>query len=217
MKDGFFEAHERNKIMEYFGKSPENLTPEEFELAHRVLRSKYHPDKFEKYNNELVKELSLAKFKEIEVLADKLKQFFALDAKEDIVREDHIGTYPKYAGNNLYIEIITKDKELKYHLFGTKYTFLLAGDKYTIKGTNASIIIDEKHNGRTIGYNESIKMYLTFSEDDSLDDIMMWLYEKIKERATSINIDGNIVHVNFNEMMAVVRQKTILRLGSGSK
>jgi len=215
MEHIIFTPDERNKIAEYFGKKPEEITLEELELKHRELRARYHPDKFEKYSDDIVKELARAKFTEIESLAEKIKKKLLADKKNGSIDNELFGLNPQFAFNKLKIEIITKEKDLKYYLFGTQYRWLEKGDKYTIKGTKATIIIDANYSGRTIGFTEGIKMYLTFTESDSLEEIFAWLFFNIVGYATSIIIGGKSVKIDYYEMLLAVKQKTFLKLGSG--
>lgn len=206
---------EKSKVLEYFGKQPEDLTLDEFEQKHRELRTKYHPDKFEKYDDDIVKELTGEKFKEIEQLAGKIRHTYfsgPVATAAIAATQPALGDNPQFAFKNLKIEIITKEKDLKYHLFGTHYRWLEKGDKYVIKGTKASIIIDANYRGTGIGFNESIKMYLTFSETDSLEEIFAWLYQNIAGHATSVIIDREVVAVDYHEMLAAVKIRTVLRL-----
>jgi GNAT superfamily N-acetyltransferase len=214
MEQPIISPGEKSKVLEYFGKKPEDLTLDEFEQKHRELRTKYHPDKFEKYDDDIVKELTEERFKEIEQLAEKIRHAYFSGLVTDVsaAAEPALGDNPQFAFKNLKIEIITKEKDLKYHLFGTQYRWLEKGDKYVIKGTKASIIIDADYRGTGIGFNESIKMYLTFSETDSLEDIFFWLYQHIAAHATSVIIDREVVAVDYNEMLAAVKIKTVLRL-----
>ena len=48
MKHDSITQSEREVIQKYWGKSLENLNPEEFRKTHKQLRAKYHPDNFEK-------------------------------------------------------------------------------------------------------------------------------------------------------------------------
>ncbi len=214
MEPHTFSPGEKNKVLEYFGKYPEDLTLDEFEQKHRELRTKYHPDKFEKYDDDIVKELTGEKFKEIEQLAGKIRHtcFSGLVTPVSAAAHPALGDKPQFACKNLKIEIITKEKDLKYHLFGTQYRWLEKGDKYVIKGTKASIIIDANYRGTGIGFNESIKMYLTFSETDSLEEIFSWLYQNIVGHATSVMIDHEIVAVDYHAMLSAVQIKTVLLL-----
>ena len=210
-----FTKDERDKVTEYFGKIPEELTAEEFEQKHRELRAKYHPDKFEKYSDDVVRMLASEKFKEIELLADKIQKYFLAKKNFETTERKDGENQPKYAYNELKIEIVTKEKDLKYYLFGTHYRWLERGDKYKIKGTNASIIIDANYANRSIGFNESIKMYLTFSETDSLEIIMGWLFHQISGYSTLVILEGKPVKVDFEELLSAVKSKTILRLRDG--
>lgn len=55
-------------------------------------------------------------------------------------------------------------------------------------------------------------MYLTFSETDSLEEIFSWLYQNIVGHATSVIIDREVVAVDYHEMLAAVKIRTVLRL-----
>jgi hypothetical protein len=214
MKDLRFTPLEREKIQEYFNKKLEELTLEEFEQKHRELRAKYHPDKYEKYGDETVKELTAEKFKEIEMLAEKIRSYLSMP--EEISRTAHgFGRDALFAYDDLKIEIITNEKDLKYYLFGTQYRWLIRGDRFKIKGTGAYIIIDEDHQGRSIGFREGIKMYLTFTATDAIEEIIAWLYSRIVGYATSVIIEGKSVPVDFFEMILAVKKKTLLKLGDG--
>ncbi len=210
--DHQLDTNDRLKIKEYFDKTIDQLTYEEFEEKLKALRARYHPDKFERYDDEIIRELSLSRFKEIESLADKIKKYFKVPhaVKDNVPVKDEIR---KYAGKDFYIEILTTDKDLKYHLFGTRYRFLEYGDKYTIPGTKASITIDANYRGRGIGFNESIKMYLTFGEQDSLSDIVHWMYLKMVDRANSIIIGDTLCKIDEGEILMAIQNKTILRIG----
>ncbi|MBE0637015.1 MAG: hypothetical protein IH598_00670 [Bacteroidales bacterium] len=207
-----FSNSERDKVKEYFGKLPEELLDHEFEQRLRELRATWHPDKFEKFGDETVRLLATDKYKEIELLADKIRTH--LKSKKDPISTSVPvnNANEKYAYNRLKIEIITREKDLKYYLFGTHYRWLERGDSYRIKGTDASIVIDANYANRSIGFTESIKMYLTFTENDSLEIIMMWLFSKILGYATQVLIEGKAVQVDYPDLMAAVKAKTLLRL-----
>jgi hypothetical protein len=212
-----FSGKEREKIVEYFGCKIEDLTYEEFEKKLKELRAKYHPDKFEKYVDAVVRELSTEKYKEIEQLSEKLKKYISSKRKNNSYEETLYDNNVVFAYDKLKIEIITKEKDLKYYLFGTHYRWLERGDKYKIAGTNASIVIDQNYNNISIGFFESIKMYLTFSETDSLEIIFLWLFEKISGFASYMLIEGRKVNIDYNEMLSAVKQKTMKRIGDHPK
>ena len=110
---------------------------------------------------------------------------------------------------------MTSDKELKYHLFGTRYRFLEYGDEYTVPNTKASITIDASYRGSGIGYNESIKMYLTFSENDSLEVVIKWLYDKIQQRANSVIVESIVCKIDYDDIIKAIQNKTMMRIGAG--
>ncbi len=207
---------EKKEIQEIFGQSLEALDAETFEQLHKEQRLKYHPDKFEKYEDEVVKELANRRFQRIEALAEKVKPFLKGEKKipqksqEDIFRDE-----AQFAFEGMKIEIITKDKDLKYRLFGTRYRWLERGDKFKVPNTNAKIIMDEGHAGNSIGFTESIRMYLTFTESDSLFEITQWLFQSIAGQADALIIQGNRIPVDLQEMMVYIMRKSFLRLGNG--
>ena len=205
---------EKKEIQEIFGKSLETLDLETFEQLHKEQRMKYHPDKFEKYEDEVVKELANRRFQRIEALAEKVKPFLKGESKlkmpqgeEDIFSED-----AQFAFDGMKIEIITKNKDLKYLLFGSRYRWLERGDKFKVPNTNAKIIIDEGHSGNLIGFTETIRMYLSFTESDSLFEITKWLYERIAGEADALIIQGRRIPVDFQEMTTYIMRKSMLRL-----
>jgi hypothetical protein len=216
MEDLSITPKEKEKILEYFGKKPEDLTPEEFDRKLRELRSKYHPDKYEKFGDETVKDLAAEKFREIELLAEKIRFYLSVKNEKSKATEVVFDRGARFAYDELKIEIITDEKDLKYYLFGTHYRWLERGDRYKIKDTEAYIIIDEDHRGRSVGFREGIKMYLTFNATDSIETIIAWLYERIAGYASALIIGGKSIPVNYDEMVQAVKKKTLLKLGDGN-
>lgn len=209
-----FTQVDREKILDYFGQYPEKLSAEAFEQKHRELRSKYHPDVFAKYSDETIKELAEEKFKEVERLAKQIREYINLDKQAIPSHQDGFASDARFAGRNIKIEIITQEKDLKYHLFGTHYRWLQKGDKYKIKGTQATIIIDENYSNHSIGFRETVKLYLTFSEKDAVEDIIGWLYTQLAGRASRAIISGTSVKIDYLEMLMALKRKTVLRLGT---
>jgi hypothetical protein len=208
-----FSSAEIDKFIEYFGKKPEDLTVEEFETRLKELRIKYHPDKFEKYADDTIKELTEEKFKEIEHLSGKMKIFLSQSDKKNKVEVDEFDVDSKYAYNDLKIEIMSDDKDFKYILFGTHYRWLERGDRYPIRGTNAYLIMDDNHHGNSIGFMESIKIYLTFLDTDPLEDIVLWLYLRMKDRAKYVIIGNKKINIDYYELLLAIKRKTLLKLG----
>lgn len=103
---------EKSKALEYFGKHPEDLTLDEFEQKHRELRTKYHPDKFEKYDDDIVKELTGEKFKEIEQLAGKIRHTYFSGPVSSAAAAAHpaLGENPQFAYKNLKSKLLPKKK-----------------------------------------------------------------------------------------------------------
>ncbi|MBK7408340.1 MAG: hypothetical protein IPJ40_09920 [Saprospirales bacterium] len=204
---------EKEAIQKYFGKKLEELTKEEFQYAKKELRTKYHPDNFEKFEDETVREMATERFQQIEELSAKMESYF----------KGELPVAPKgndparnafYAFDGLKIEVITADKDLKYNLFGTFYRWLTLGEQFKIPDTaNAYIIMDESHQGTRIGYSETIRMYLTFGKEDSIEDIVNWLYQRIQGRATSLIIHGQKIEVEPNSMLMAIRKPSLLVTG----
>ena len=207
---------EREAIKKYWGKSLESLHPDEFQKTRKHLRAKYHPDNFEKFEDETVREMATERFQNIEALAKKLEAYFAGTLRPKKLEDQAFHPKAQFAFDQMKIEVITSDKDLKYHLFGTSYRWLINGDRYKIPNTkDAYIIIDDDHRGMSIGFREAIRMYVTFGIDDAVEDIVDWLYERIKERATSLLIQGETIPVDRNEMMRKIKKTSFLQIGAG--
>lgn len=200
---------DREAIRKYFGKELEELDPDSFQALRKQLRARYHPDNFEKFEDETVREMATERFQLIEALSEKIDRHLQgkLPAAAPI---DHPGAL--FAFNKMKIEVITADKDLKYHLFGARYRWLLYGHSFRIPGTQAAIIIDEEHRGASIGYRETIRMYLTFGTEDSTEDIVNWLYERIEGRANSLIIHGETVAVQPHAILQAIRRTSFLRI-----
>lgn len=205
---------ERDAIQKYYGQPLEELRPENFHKIRKQLLAKYHPDNFEKFEDETIREMATERFQLIEQLNEKIALYFAgkLPAPEDVVFHPNA----EFAFDKLKIEVITSDKDLKYHLFGTFYRWLVYGDKYKIPNTKASIIIDEDHRGASIGYRETIRMYLTFDTGDSVEDIVSWLFGKIEGRASSLLIHGDMVAIEYEAILRAIKKTTFLQIGPGA-
>ena len=203
-------SSEKEAIRKYFGKALEELTTEEFQQIQKELRAKYHPDNFEKFEDETVREMATERFQLIEKLSDKLEAYF--DGKLKVVTDDTSQVRDVfYAFNGLKIEIMTSDKDLKYDLFGTFYRWLQMGERFKVPDTpTASIVMDESHQGTRIGYNEAIRMYLTFDQGDAIEDIVDWLYQRIQGRATGLLIHGEKIEVDAHAMLMAIRKPALL-------
>lgn len=212
-----FTIKEKEEIRKLYGLPLEQLDLENFRKTQRELRAKYHPDNFEHLDNEAVKEMATEKFQAIELLSQKIEAWLtnappaANGYQTDVA--DHLRPDAFFAIKRLKIEILTADKDLKYHLFGTYYRWLQFGDSFKIPGTKASIVIDEDYAGRRIGFQESVRMYLTFGEEDSIEDMVEWLYRRVSERATKLLIAGEAVDLDPEKIINAIKKESLLRLG----
>ena len=109
------------------------------------------------------------------------------------------------------IDIMTSDKTLKYQLFRTRIIY--RGDKTIIPGTKAKIFALENYSGASSGFRENIKILMTFGEDDSITDIVHWLFRNISGRTSSFVIEGKVVKVDPYEMIQAIRKEARLELG----
>lgn len=214
-----FTENERNEIHDLFGQYPESLTPDSFKQALRDLRARFHPDNFEKYGDETVRQLATERFQRIERLAARLEAWLQGERLEETPSTRPSNTDPlndlraRFAFREMKIEVRTGDKDLKYRLFGTFYRWLQLGDKFKVPDTpNAFIVADEGHLGRSIGFTESIRFYLTFGEEDSLETIVRWLYERIQGSAEALIIEGDLVPVEYDRILLAVKQRSFRRL-----
>jgi hypothetical protein len=207
---------EKEEIQKYFGLPLEDLTPETFRQILRQLRAKFHPDAFEKFEDPTVREVMTEKFQTIERLAEKIEQYFNGKAHpsahpgDDVVHRNDA----RFAFDKMKIEIITSDKDLKYHLFGAYYRWLKFGEKFKIPDSQASIIIDEDHAGLSIGFRESVRLYLTFGVNENIDEITRWLFDKIEGRATYLLIEGKKINPSFSEMLTAIKRVSLLPPGA---
>lgn len=208
-------AEEQEAVRKYFGKPLEELDEQTFRETHRKLRSKYHPDNFEKFEDETVREMAQERFQLIEQLAEKVRDHLKGGKLHTTTPEEKAaGSFDRFGFDDMKIEINTHDKDLKYHLFGSSYRWLVYGDRFKIPGTGASIIIDEDHQGHRIGFRESIRLYLTFGGRRSeVENIVDWLLSKIQNRATSLLIEGGLVAINREAMLNAVEQVSLLPPG----
>ncbi len=206
---------EKEEIRKYFGKGLEEMDSEEFKQLHKTLRAKFHPDNFEKFEDDTVKEMATERFQAIERLAERMAAFYNGKTRIIQAQAGDFGPGAQFAFEKMKIEVITSDKDLKYHLFGTAYRWLLYGDKFKIPGTQAFIIIDEDHRGSSIGYRETIRMYVTFGVNDATEDIVAWLYDRIQGRASSLIIHGEIVKIDPMSMLHAIKKTAILEIGPG--
>ncbi len=208
-----FNNEEKKLIEKYFGVVLDDLTPEVFKKERKQLMAKYHPDKCQHVDEETVMEMATERFQQIQSLTEKIDQYFdgkvTLSLEDKIRRDDAI-----FAFDQLRIEIITNDKELKYDMFGTYYRWLTFGDSFKIPDSSAFLIMEGEHRGHQIGYVETIKLFLTFGVNDSVENIVTWFFQSIEGRAKSLIIAGKKIPVEYNAMLMAIRRKAFLQLAA---
>ncbi|MBV6441310.1 MAG: hypothetical protein EPGJADBJ_02993 [Saprospiraceae bacterium] len=210
-----FTEQERLEIRETFGALPEHLDAETFRKTLRELRARFHPDNFEKFGDDTVRQLATERFQRIERLAEKIEAWLsgkmqqALPGPSASDTDVHIfDPRARFAYREMKIEIRTGDKDLKYHLFGTFYRWLTLGDRFKIPDTQAFLIADEEHLGRRIGFVESIRVYLTFEEHDSVEVITRWLFDKIEGRADALLIEGELIPIAYEAILLAIKRRS---------
>jgi len=216
-----FTEQEKQEIRELFGATPEQLDAEAFKKTLRELRAKYHPDNFEKFGDDTVRQLATERFQRIELLASKIETWLsggqlAINEQQTTDRNKERIHDPRarFAYREMKIEIRTSDKDLKYHLFGTFYRWLTLGDRFKIPDSKAFLIADEEHLGRQIGFVESIRVYLTFEEDDSVEDITRWLFDKIAGRADALLIEGELIQIDYETILTAIKRRSFKMLAA---
>ena len=212
---------DKELISKYFGKALEELDATTFKQQLKVLRQKYHPDRFEQFEDETVREMATERFQSIELLANKIEAYFqgkisVTNAGTATRRSTFDAEGAVYGAKKMKIEIKTSDKELKYDLFGTFYKWLQYGETYNIPDTGAKIIMDEEQRGNRIGYQEIIRIYLTFNEEDVIEEIVDWMYARIKERADSLIIGKELVQNEYEEIVLSIKKQSFLRIEAPS-
>ena len=204
---------DREEIRNWFGAELEMLDKKVFEQRKKELMAKYHPDKFERFADDTIRELATEKFQRLQEVIAKIEAFFTgqvlLTPGEPAGYRHH---HARFAAKKLKVEIITQDKDLKYHLFGSYYRWLTYGETFKIPDTSASIVMDEDHQGHRIGFRESIRLYLTFDEDQSIEDIVNWLYSKIVGRASYLIVSKDKVEILPEKMVVAIQKVSFLRI-----
>ncbi|MEM9888603.1 MAG: hypothetical protein AAF849_22090 [Bacteroidota bacterium] len=205
-------------IKRYFGLPLEAIDEPTFKRLRKALRAKYHPDKFEQFEDATIREMATERFQLIEMLSEKIAAHLANSA--DFSADQATPSSPdlyhqnaRFSAKKLKVEIRTADKALKFALFGKRnYKWLLYGERFKIPNTTTYIVMDENHYGNKIGYQESIRMYLSFGEEQATEDVANWIYQNIEDRADSLIIAGEKVLIDPQQILLAIRQQTFLRI-----
>ncbi len=214
-----FTPREQEEILEFFGLSPEQIDADTLKKMLRELRAKYHPDNFEKFGDDTVRQLATERFQRIEYLAEKLEQRMSgtLPAQAPNTQDPLFDPRAQFAYKAMKIEIRTGDKDLKYHLFGSFYRWLQLGEKFKIPDAgNAWLVADEEYRGLKIGFQETIRFYLTFDESDPVEAIVSWLWQKIDGRADAVLVEGEPVSSSFEALLLAVKRRSFRQLAAST-
>ncbi len=217
----YFSPQESADIREWFGMPPEQIDADTLKKTLRELRARFHPDNFEKFGDATVKQLATDRFQRIEQLAEKLQAWMEGKLPQTPAASNPAGAVfgpdARFAYQSMKIEIRTGDKDLKYHLFGSFYRWLTLGEKFKIpQAGNAWLIADEEYRGRNIGFQETIRFYLTFDENDPVDAIVDWLWQKIEGRADALLIEGEPVASSHEAILLNIKQRSYRRLAAAN-
>ncbi|MBK8846528.1 MAG: hypothetical protein IPO27_08335 [Bacteroidetes bacterium] len=199
---------EQSDILKYFGKPLLQMQSDEFQELKRRLFAKYHPDKFQHYEDEVVLALMNDQFQKISDLCSKMEVFFG--DKNSVYQQEinSLKVNSVFAANALPFEIITKDKDLKYKLLETHYRLIRRADKIHIKGTQGYLYIEEDHVDQKIGFSESLKLFLTFKEEDHVELIAEWLYKKLAGTDSKLLINKQLVQIDYFQIITMLLRTT---------
>ncbi|MEZ4688458.1 MAG: hypothetical protein R3B47_21070 [Bacteroidia bacterium] len=209
---------ENQSFIKHFDIPLEEIAPEDFEKKKKRLTLRLHPDQKDAHEDEEYAAFINERFVKFKALCEKAEAYLYKKERgiadygsdEAYLREDAV-----YSADGLPVEVITRDKNLKYEMFGSRYRWLERGEKYPIPKTDAFIRIEEDHRGAGVGFNEYIKMYLSFGSTRNLEPIIDWLFDKIKDKANGLIIQGSRIDIDKFQMGIFIRKTTFLQLAAG--
>ncbi|MEL6676326.1 MAG: hypothetical protein AAFR61_29230 [Bacteroidota bacterium] len=214
MKDRLTSA-DLARIQKLLKMSLQDITEEKLQDLKKSARKKYHPDNFASYDDAVVQELAKERFQEIEELTAKIDLFLQSGQQlSDLQDNPQFEGYQEeavYGTEGIQIEIMTREKTLKYQLFNRRVIY--AGDSGIIPETNARLIALESHAGNvTMGFRDNIKTKLIFGPEDSVLQIVSWLFRRINGKTSSFVIEGKVVKVDPYEILKAIRKETLMEL-----
>ncbi|MCI4667177.1 MAG: hypothetical protein MRZ79_03385 [Bacteroidia bacterium] len=213
--DGRISEEDKSLIIKYFGKALKELDSESFQEALKEAKKTYHPDKFSKYDDELILEMAKERFQQIQQLEVKVSNYLKVKenmGEDTLVAEDD-SPEKGYYTDGIMIDIMTTDKHLKYRLFNSP--IIDRGDKAIIKGTNARLVALEDYSPRvSAGFRDNIKIKLIFGLEDSVYEIANWIFKHISGKTSSFVIENKLVKITPGEILNAIRGEARLELGS---
>ncbi|MEO8068408.1 MAG: hypothetical protein ABI599_12000 [Flavobacteriales bacterium] len=191
-----------------FGVPVEDITTDVLSEKRSVVHMKYHPDRYMRHNDPELDALLTEVYRE---MMDRLRRIeeHILRGSTTLSGSTHLSVGPLNA-ENLQVELVTNDKDLKYRLFGAHMRWLERGDRFFIPRTRATLISSGGHKNNAIGFNESIKLFLTYGHDDALQEIVIWFYTRIAGQVTALWIDGQRVAVEPKAMFNAMARRKVL-------
>ena len=204
-----FSSKELEELEKYFGRL-EELDLDKFKKLKKQLQLKYHPDNFEKFEDETILEMATERFQQIEALSQKVERLFQASTSNSITDPSFEREFARFAFDEMKIEILTRHKDLKYHLFGSRYRWLAFGESFQIPETKAKIITDESYKGQSMGYVETVRIYLSFGKDDEVNQIATWLFDKLEGNASSLIIEGKKINLDFQEISHAIKKTSFV-------
>jgi len=211
MSNTLLTDEELKEVEKYYGPF-QKLDLDTFKRVRKELQAKYHPDKFAQFEDETVKELATERFQRIQYLSQKVE--LLLDKKYNL--EEDLSKLQqeeaRFAFDRMRIEIITRNKDLKYHLFGSRYRWLERGESYPIPKTGAKIVMEEDHKGTSIGFNETVRLYVSFGENDPIELIALWLYANLEGRASAMIVEGKRIPIDLLQINHAIKRTSFLGL-----
>lgn len=185
----------------------EDMTSEVVQEKRHLFHKQYHPDRFAYLDDTELNKLLNEVYRD---MLDRLRR-----VEEHLLRSDHGLMHrkpgdPELSAVDLEIQLITQNKDLKYVLFGSYYRWLSKGERFRIPRTDATLTSSGNHRGNAIGFNENIRLYLTYGTQDRLDEIVIWFYTRIVDQVSALWIDDKRVDVEPRAIFnALARMKLL--------
>ncbi|MEM7660042.1 MAG: hypothetical protein AAF399_28285 [Bacteroidota bacterium] len=205
-------------VKKYFGKELKELDQEGFKEVLRAAKKKYHPDNFAKFEDDTVLEMAKERFQQLQQLGAKIEEYLstkALVGEEPELEATEAEPGVVYVSEGIKVDIMTRDKTLKYQLFGRRIIY--RGDSTNIPNTKAKIVALEDYSPRIqTGFRDNVKILLAFGESEDVRDIVGWLFSHISGRTSSFVIEGKVVKVDPYEILKAIQKESRLELGPGS-
>jgi hypothetical protein len=201
-------AYELDWASDLFGVPVEDITPEVVQEKRPLVHKRYHPDRFARHADDDLHSVLNEVYRD---MMDRLRRIEEHVLRGSTTLSAHERRFTgDLSAEDVRIELITADKDLKYRLFGSHMRWLERGDRFFIPRTRATLISSGGHHGNTIGFNESIKLQLTYSATDALEEIVIWFYTRIVGNITALWVDGQRVEVEPKAMFNALARKKVL-------